>query len=62
MVKYLHLSLDKNDIEEILKVVSDALANEKLLELEQECIPKEEAGGKGNYRRRKRRTPPPPNY
>ncbi|KAK1341398.1 hypothetical protein QTO34_017804 [Cnephaeus nilssonii] len=39
-----NLGVDENVIEEPLKIVPEKMSNEKLLELEQECIAQEEIG------------------
>jgi len=43
MVSNFNLGVDEDDIEELLEAVPEELTNEELLELEKECIAKEEA-------------------
>lgn len=52
-----NLCVDKNDIEELPAMVPGELADEELLEREQERIPEEKAREKQNCRRRKQRIP-----
>lgn len=43
MANKINLGVDKYDVEDLLVVVPEQLTNEELLELEQECIAKEQA-------------------
>jgi hypothetical protein len=46
MTSNFNLGVDEDHNEELLEAVPEELTNEELLELEQECIDKEEARGK----------------
>ena len=52
-----NLSMNKDDTELLLEVVPEELTDEELVELEQECIAKEEAREKETAEGKKRRIP-----